>query len=576
MGEDCLFPFGHLRAMTPSSSKSGGPILDETTFQKLLAAAYVLQEHHDRSQETRSAGSKADNPDADSDTSILAQIVETQHEIQSNHLDLPSTAKLVAERILKISGAQGAAIGIVHEDELVYQAGSGTLSGQTNRSARREATLSASTVLHDIILRCTNAGTDFRVNPEITKRFGIGSFISVPIFHNGKTSGALELVFAKTDAFHDQDVRTCQLMAGLVTETLTRTTEEGWRKGLAAERASMLEVLERIKPQLARLASTPEATLSLSQSGDEPAPTIFEEGECQNCGGDLAAGEAFCGSCGMSRASTSRNDLQSKWATLWNLKKATEALENSPETVADSVLKEAGSDVWSGLASQQFPAPSKPEELDKPSQDVEQSTIELPAETSARSLETETQKEEPANVTNPLGEENETIAGKSEPRVWFRSIAVSPPAVQLRGFWRKSASFVRQHRGDLALAGAFGLFMITIVWAISSDHPTTSADSGNPAAATTSAAAKPKRKQAPAPPKLSMFEEFLVSIGLAEAPSPPSYSGNPNIPVWVDVHTALYYCPGSDLYGKTPQGKIASQHDAQLDQFEPASRKVCD
>jgi len=562
--------------MTASSNKSGGPILDETTFQKLLAAAYVLQEHHDRTQESDSAGEQAENPDADSDTSILAQIVETQHEIQSNHLNLPSTSKLVAERILKISGAQGAAIGIVHEDELVYQAGSGTLSGQTNRSARREATLSASTLLHDIILRCTDAGTDFRVNPELTKRFGVGSFISVPIFHNGKTSGALELVFGKTDAFHDQDVRTCQLMAGLVTETLTRTTEEGWRNGLAAERASMLEVLEKIKPQLARLANTPEAALTLSNADAESTPTIFEEGKCQNCGGEMAAGEAFCGSCGMSRASTSRNDLQSKWATLWNLKKATEALEKSPETVEDSVLKEASSEVWSGLATQEFAAPSKAEELDKPSQSLERAAIEAPAEGSAQSHLADTQKEQPPAEATPPVEENESDAKKSEPRVWFRSIAVSPPAVQLRGFWRKSASFVRQHRGDLALAGAFVLFMITIVWAISSDHPTTSADSGNAASATAAAPAKPKRKQAPPPPKLSMFDEFLISIGLAEAPSPPSYSGNPNIPVWVDVHTALYYCPGSDLYGKTPQGKIASQHDAQLDQFEPASRKVCD
>src|ERR1700740_2605108 len=125
--------------------------------------------------------------------------------------------------------------------------------------------------------------------------------IAVPVLQSGKTGGALELVFGKTDAFHDQDVRTCQLMAGLVTETLTRTTEEGWRKGLAAERASMLEVLEKIKPQLARLANTPEAALTLSNADAESAPTIFEEGKCQNCGGEMAAGEAFCGSCGMSR-----------------------------------------------------------------------------------------------------------------------------------------------------------------------------------------------------------------------------------------------------------------------------------
>ena len=69
---------------------------------------------------------------------------------------------------------------------------------------------------------------------------------------------------------------------------------------------------------------------------------------------------------------------------------------------------------------------------------------------------------------------------------------------------------------------------------------------------------------------------MLVAVGLAEAPPAPVYSGNPSTQVWVDLHTALYYCPGADLYGKTPKGKFTSQRDAQLDQFEPAYRKACD
>ena len=136
--------------------------------------------------------------------------------------------------------------------------------------------------------------------------------------------------------------------------------------------------------------------------------------------------------------------------------------------------------------------------------------------------------------------------------------------------------FARTHRGDLALGASLVLFLITIIWAVSSTHTTTSADTGTSTATASGAPAKPKRKQPPPAPKLGFFEELLVDMGLAEAPPAPSYSGNPNVPVWVDVHTALYYCPGSDLYGKTPQGKIASQRDAQQDQFEPASRKVCE
>jgi hypothetical protein len=68
---------------------------------------------------------------------------------------------------------------------------------------------------------------------------------------------------------------------------------------------------------------------------------------------------------------------------------------------------------------------------------------------------------------------------------------------------------------------------------------------------------------------------MLISLGVAEAPEPPESKGNPEIQVWVDLPTALYYCPGTDLYGKTPKGKFTTQRDAQLDQFEPASRKAC-
>jgi hypothetical protein len=73
-----------------------------------------------------------------------------------------------------------------------------------------------------------------------------------------------------------------------------------------------------------------------------------------------------------------------------------------------------------------------------------------------------------------------------------------------------------------------------------------------------------------------MFDRVLISMGLAEPPPAQEYKGNPDTQVWVDLHTALYYCPGDDLYGKTPKGKITSQRDAQLDQFEPAYRKTCD
>lgn len=576
--------------MSPSISDGGGPVLDEATFQKLLAAAFVLQEHNDRLNDP-SVQEHREAPPVDSDSSVaaLAQIVDAQHQIHASNLDLAAAMNLVVDRIRKITSAEGAAICVLNQDNATYRAGSGVLAGQLGSTLRPEATLSASTLLHDVLVRCADTSNDFRVNPEIARRLGVRSVIAVPVFHDGKTAGALELAFAKKNAFQEHDVRTCQLMAGLVTEALTRSAQEEWRKGVAAERASMLEVLERIKPQLARLAheAPQEAPVDAPDRAGSAAPSAgspLEDSKCKQCGAELPPGEVFCGSCGTSRATVARNDLQSKWATLWNLKKVSDQLAAAEAPSTQSVLKpadpfaprtaEASSAAESSLATEDsFILPEAPPitaipELSEPSVSAESNTAtfspEPPIQVSA------------PPVQIPAAETVVPSHPAAEQREWLASIAVSPPPAKASGFWQKHKSFLREHPGDLALGAAAVLFLITILWAISSDGPTTSADSGNPKANAAASTPAKTKKQAPPAPELSFFEQLMVGLGLAEAPPPPSYMGNPNVPVWVDVHTGLYYCPGTDLYGKTQQGKIASQHDAQLDQFEPASRKVCD
>jgi len=569
--------------MSPSISDGGGPVLDEATFQKLLSAAYVLQEHNDRLRDGESAvESQAKSPPLDSDSSAaaLAQIVDAQHQIHTSNLDLTGAMNLIVDRIRKITGAQGAAICVLNQDSVTYRAASGALAGQLGVTFRAEASVSSSTLLHDVLLRCTDTANDYRVNPEIARRLGIRSVIAAPVFHDGKTAGAVELAFAKANAFQEHDVRTCQLMAGLVTEALARSAQQEWRKGVAAERASMLEVLDRIKPQLARLAhETPHeaAPAGASPTGIEgpSAGTLSDEKQCQQCGSTLTPGEAFCGSCGASRSAASRNNLQSKWATLWNLKKVSDQLAAVESAPAESVLKPLPSTVPGSspasedafLPSERTPMAAIPD-LSEPS---------IPAEAEAAPVPLAPPVQEAAAADDQAREDAMVAASTAaDRRVWLKSIAVSPPAVQLKGFWQKQARFIQKHPGDLALGAAAILFLITILWAISSDGPITSADSGTTTTGAANTAAKPRKKQPPPAPKLAFFDQLLVDLGLAEAPPAPSYLGNPNVPVWVDVHTGLYYCPGTDLYGKTQQGKIASQHDAQLDQFEPASRRVCD
>jgi ribosomal protein L40E len=76
---------------------------------------------------------------------------------------------------------------------------------------------------------------------------------------------------------------------------------------------------------------------------------------------------------------------------------------------------------------------------------------------------------------------------------------------------------------------------------------------------------------------LGPWERALVSLGIAEVPTPAVHlQGDPSVEVWVDPHSALYYCSGEEQYGKTAGGRLSTQHDAQIDRFEPANRSACE
>ena len=56
---------------------------------------------------------------------------------------------------------------------------------------------------------------------------------------------------------------------------------------------------------------------------------------------------------------------------------------------------------------------------------------------------------------------------------------------------------------------------------------------------------------------------------------PPIQGGTPNLSVWADTGTGLYYCPDADSFGKG-RGKYLTQQDAQAEHFRPAFDKPCE
>ena len=176
---------------------------------------------------------------------------------------------------------------------------------------------------------------EFLFDPEECRQRGIQAMIVVPIFHEGGIAGALELYYTTTQAFTEQDVHTCQLMAGLITEALARDEELGWKKSLASERAVMLEALERLKPKLAALADTAAAKgPAQRKTGSRTAVAAASSAStyvCRQCGHKLMGGEQFCGSCGTRRdngSSVGRSaeyeapGMEGRTASMWHMQEA--------------------------------------------------------------------------------------------------------------------------------------------------------------------------------------------------------------------------------------------------------------
>jgi GAF domain-containing protein len=618
------------------SEEKDKPVLDEQTLAKLLEAAYVLQEHNRELQQmelsldlkrdqleaeerdevrsaapaSRAAASKTqetETPASTDYTSTLAEIVATQHQIQVRHLELEPAMALVADRLTQIARAGGAVIGILDDKKdpkkLCYRATAGSLTLPAGTEVPMEKALCLACLRTGQVLRCADVDPEFLLDTEECRRRGIQSLIAVPIFHDGEVAGGLELYFPNRQAFTEQDVHTCQLMAGLVTEALARAEEVSLKKSVASERAVMLEALEKLKPNLAALVDKPAPVESAARSGAPATDASASVLICRKCGHRIVGEEQFCGNCGTPRiVAYEAPSMQSREASLRSLQEAMKqeatntknsapaepaqhkavrqgAQANSDRGQSEKSLADALEEEMPELFAAAKPLPDGPAQSPRfngpVSAEFEDSILadlEVPLETCQPAQVTAEVEGEIADevVAGAAKEpESEALAKPEHTRAWSSAANARDFLEQLASARRPGAlaGFWNARRGDIYLAIAVILVAVVIRWGIWSSHSVGA--TGNTAAAATHNKTTPDAD-------LSLFDRMLIRLGLAEAPQPPEYKGNPDTQVWVDLHTAQYYCPGADLYGKTPKGKFASQREAQLDQFEPAYRKACD
>jgi N-acetylmuramoyl-L-alanine amidase len=189
---------------TPASPQESGlgagesPASGRDALQALLAfSALHEQVRQRRIREAMPAGSaqSSDNPDQ----FLLFEVLQ-----------------LVAERALALTGADGIAIALVHEGDIICRAAAGPIAPDVGARLDPNSGFSGFCLRTRQSVRCDDAEKDPRVNHQASHRLNAKSMLTVPLCGRQKVLGLIEAFSSEAFGFSDSDLGSLKLLAELI------------------------------------------------------------------------------------------------------------------------------------------------------------------------------------------------------------------------------------------------------------------------------------------------------------------------------------------------------------------------
>ena len=144
----------------------------------------------------------------------------------SDQFVLYEVLQLVSERALKLTGADGIAIALVQEGEIICRAATGSIAPQIGARLDPHSGLSGACFRTAEIVRCDDAETDPRVNVQASRQLRARSMIAVPLRGRRSVIGLIEAFCKDAYAFDDGDARSLTLLSELILGAMKPEEEE--------------------------------------------------------------------------------------------------------------------------------------------------------------------------------------------------------------------------------------------------------------------------------------------------------------------------------------------------------------
>lgn len=179
---------------------------------------------------------------------------------------LDEVLQLVAQRAVAITGADGLAIALAENNEIVLRAAAGTICPDLGQRIDRNSSFSGACFRTAQIFNCDDTETDSRVNLEACRKLGARSMVAVPLCGRRRVIGILEAFCSWPFGFNDSDVRNLTLLAELILAALKPEDEDRYAESAKAAETKLdaakdpttspaidaLKVAQPSKPEVAK------------------------------------------------------------------------------------------------------------------------------------------------------------------------------------------------------------------------------------------------------------------------------------------------------------------------------------
>lgn len=189
---------------------------------------------------------------------------------------LDDVLQLVAERAVSITGADGLAIALAENNEIVLRAAAGMVRPDVGARIDRDSAFSGACFRTAQVINCDDTETDPRVNLQACRKLGARSMVAVPLCGRRRVIGVLEAFSTWPFAFNDSDVRNLTLLAELVLAALKPEDEDRFAQSARVAATKLDPLKPTVVPAPAAAASTQVAPqkIPVVPVATAPAPKI--------------------------------------------------------------------------------------------------------------------------------------------------------------------------------------------------------------------------------------------------------------------------------------------------------------